>query len=464
MTKTLGRRELALAAVALALGPLGPAVSPLGATISGRAHAASRIPAFARKYRTSCQTCHVMPPRLNAFGEAFRLNGYQLPQGDADLVRDEPLTMGAPEWRDLFPDAIWPGTIPGMPPVAMRVIADYESRAHANSNFEFPHEIELLMGGTFGQGIGFFLETEWQPGSGALIQQAFVKYQNVLGFAGLPRRSLNVWVGKFDQNLLPSYRNLDRIYKNHPLWGNRRISDLRVDTAGTDRSSATRFRPQDRQPGIELNGILGRRFAYGLGLVQGVEAVQDVDNHKDLYYTVRAKVGGRALDGTLGAGPPGQIQPGPSGSWVDNAIQLEHFGYFGRQGSDEFRRYGLAARGTYGNLDVAAGYVWGTHDQPWSAAGNLELRSWFGRADYILFPWFMASVRVEDLGMTPALPSGWRITPGQQQDLQRVLPAVIMLVRPNMRVTLEGELYTRDASVAEHLRRHAFWARLDFAF
>lgn len=39
-----------------------------------------------------------------------------------------------------------------------------------------------------------------------------------------------------------------------------------------------------------------------------------------------------------------------------------------------------------------------------------------------------------------------------------------MLVRVNMRITLEGELYARDASVASDRRRNAFWARLDFAF
>ena len=34
------------------------------------------LPAFARKYKTSCATCHVGFPKLNAFGEAFRRNGY----------------------------------------------------------------------------------------------------------------------------------------------------------------------------------------------------------------------------------------------------------------------------------------------------------------------------------------------------------------------------------------------------
>lgn len=40
---------------------------------------AKAIPAFARKHTKPCQTCHVSEPKLNAFGELFRANGYQLP-------------------------------------------------------------------------------------------------------------------------------------------------------------------------------------------------------------------------------------------------------------------------------------------------------------------------------------------------------------------------------------------------
>ena len=39
---------------------------------------AAAIPAFARKYKTSCMTCHAPFPTLTAVGEAFRLNGYRL--------------------------------------------------------------------------------------------------------------------------------------------------------------------------------------------------------------------------------------------------------------------------------------------------------------------------------------------------------------------------------------------------
>ena len=39
------------------------------------------IPAFARKHGTSCTTCHVVPPKLNSFGVAFKNNGYRIPGG-----------------------------------------------------------------------------------------------------------------------------------------------------------------------------------------------------------------------------------------------------------------------------------------------------------------------------------------------------------------------------------------------
>ncbi len=37
------------------------------------------LPLFARKYNLQCTTCHFAFPRLNAFGRAFRQNGYRMP-------------------------------------------------------------------------------------------------------------------------------------------------------------------------------------------------------------------------------------------------------------------------------------------------------------------------------------------------------------------------------------------------
>ena len=38
--------------------------------------AGKAIPAFSRKYQTSCTTCHNNYPELNDFGEAFKKRGF----------------------------------------------------------------------------------------------------------------------------------------------------------------------------------------------------------------------------------------------------------------------------------------------------------------------------------------------------------------------------------------------------
>ena len=63
---------------------------------------AAAIPAFARKYETSCQTCHIAFPKLNPFGEAFRRNGYRFPSGGDELMqKQEPVQLGNDAMKDL---------------------------------------------------------------------------------------------------------------------------------------------------------------------------------------------------------------------------------------------------------------------------------------------------------------------------------------------------------------------------
>lgn len=51
---------------------------------------ADALSQWARKYKTSCFTCHTVFPRLNFYGERFLLNGYQDPDSDkpdGDLIK-----------------------------------------------------------------------------------------------------------------------------------------------------------------------------------------------------------------------------------------------------------------------------------------------------------------------------------------------------------------------------------------
>src|SRR6201997_2867230 len=91
------------------------AVLLLAMVPSGRA-----IPAFSRKYQTSCTTCHSNYPELNDFGEAFKKNGFKFPKDDETFVKEPPVLLGAEAQRENFPKVIYPGEIPGTIPIGFR--------------------------------------------------------------------------------------------------------------------------------------------------------------------------------------------------------------------------------------------------------------------------------------------------------------------------------------------------------
>ena len=79
------------------------------------------IPAFSRMYGTSCSTCHLDFPQLNDFGKAFKDAGFKFPKDDESMIKIPPVMLGAPANAELWPKAIWPGTIPGIPPIGFRM-------------------------------------------------------------------------------------------------------------------------------------------------------------------------------------------------------------------------------------------------------------------------------------------------------------------------------------------------------
>ena len=130
---------------------------------------ASAIPAFARKYQTSCQTCHIGFPKLNAFGEAFRLNGYRMPKETEDQIKMKPVSLGADAYKRMWPRAIYPSDLPGQVPLAFNVkmasvyasSVDSSGRHLTQNDFQFPQEANLFAGGTLGEHMSFLTEVTW---------------------------------------------------------------------------------------------------------------------------------------------------------------------------------------------------------------------------------------------------------------------------------------------------------------
>lgn len=428
------------------------------------------IPAFARKYRTSCSTCHTAAPKLNVLGEAFRLNGYRFPKNDALLRKDAPVPLGEDPWKDLWPRAIWPGELPGAAPIALRIQSDLgvvrDASGRTRSDLRMPHELYLLGGATLGDGIGVFAETEWTREEGLEVVQAKVEFQDVLHIA--PARALNLWVGRQNLYLFTfADRQIDQAGRESFRWQTFSPAELTAPTGGEP--SEDEFALIGTQPAIEVNGLVTSRVAYGLGISQGAgEATEDNNRRKDVYYRLRWKIGGLALNGEYPEGYSPPVKSG--GQLLDRALILEHFGYAGAEPvsggrNDDHRHFGLAARALLGRLDAGAGYVWGKFDSPWGSdpAAGLRVRSLFAKAEYQVLPWLMPSLKLErfDAETTGAdSPTGLPV-----ERHTRVIPGAIALIRQNVRGVLEAELFTRSETGQPGLRKPASaWLRLDVAF
>lgn len=187
--------------------------------IVGLSHTARAIPAFARMYGTSCSTCHIDFPKLNDFGKAFKDAGFKFPNDDAAMIKIPPVMLGAPANKELWPKAIWPGTIPGIPPIGFLMSNYFQYTGTSRSNFDsltpagsLPPFIpttdfetglfSLFSAGNFGSDIAFWVHEDLSVagGSGGL-GDAYLKFVNTSRFLKLPQNSLNLRVGQFELDL-----------------------------------------------------------------------------------------------------------------------------------------------------------------------------------------------------------------------------------------------------------------------
>src|ERR1035438_300919 len=129
------------------------------------------IPAFSRKYQTSCSTCHNNYPELNDFGLAFKKNGFKFPKDDELFVKDAPVLLGSKAQKGAFPEAIYPGEIPGSLPISFR----YEGNLNWNAkqpqviqaigyvprtDLFVPNTFTIISAGSFGQNLSFWIDDD----------------------------------------------------------------------------------------------------------------------------------------------------------------------------------------------------------------------------------------------------------------------------------------------------------------
>jgi hypothetical protein len=384
---------------------------------------AKAIPAFARKYRTSCTTCHVAIPKRNAFGEAFRRNGFVMPKGNAQLVKEEPVSLGAEAWKEVWPNTVWPGEIPASFPLAAYVQQRFTFEPLAKKGdrveFDMPHEVELLFGGAFAEYLGFFGEwIAFESGTNAVgLQRFFFQFNDVFG----KKNAFNVKVGRFEPGITSGYMNANRLTLDRPLT--------------IDYRASGDWRPRDNQAGIEINGIFGHRMEYAVGMVNGQgNTVRDPDDRKDVFARVGFKLGGLGFDGE---GAPVELKE--SDNWVDNALTVGAYTYWGSAKKtpsgrpayeNDFNRFGFDVRAGLERLELNGGLISGEDKNPFGDAKKLKHTVYFGELDYIFFPWLIGVARVNHAAS--------KLEDDDRDKYWEFNPNLTLLYRANVRFTIEG--------------------------
>lgn len=166
-------------------------------------------------------TCHVDFPKLNDFGKAFKDAGFKFPEGDEDQLKVAPVMLGAEAQKQNFPKSVWPGSIPGMPPIGLRFNTFFQLTGADRNRFNaltpagsVPQVIpgadfssglfSIFTAGNFGSSIAFWVDDDisvgGSNGAGGL-GDAYLKFVSVSRLLKLPKDSFSVRIGQFELDL-----------------------------------------------------------------------------------------------------------------------------------------------------------------------------------------------------------------------------------------------------------------------
>ncbi len=333
---------------------------------------AEAIPAFARKYDMSCTSCHTKPPRLNAFGEAFHMAGYQIPktkEGELRKKRRIGRINSEIELLNIF---------------ALRAtgnfIESYSGGKPAETNLALPREIELYFGGTFTDDISYFfnLSNEIDAIEGiennlfekktafGLGKEFFLMFDLGPALMGKPSGAMGgpmmmgpmIMVGKVDPSTNFSYSTNRQLVINNPgrVDGDGNIQRFTLapyafaskffglQTGDGKSLEVTRSVLYNTSGdfGLDVHAMAGR-FLFQAGVMQGIEAgTSDTNEKKDTYLMTRMNFGGtKYFSGSVSG----------LANWGNDTAMV------GNQLIDWFR-YGVAANVKYKLLDIYGALIW----------------------------------------------------------------------------------------------------------
>ena len=462
------------------------------------------IPAFSRQYGTSCTTCHIDFPKLNDFGKAFKDAGFKFPKDDESFLKIPPVMLGAPAQKDLWPHTVFPGTIPGLPPIGLRFNTFFQYTPASANNYNLagpaagpyvprtdfePGFFSIFTAGNFGSDIAFWVDDDLSV-SGANanggLGDGYLKFVNIGRFLKLPTDSLSLRVGQFELDLpFTQARSINITPYDIYTEANMGSSQQNVNNV---------FAIQDAAQGIELSG--GHQYGgyhYSLSIVnQNTTGTSSTapnvsspagffsdSNYKDIYarfayrFNLEKDLASRHEIQAAGATGPRDHTYLTLGTFYYEGRSAQHF--TGLNAADNttlltvrepFYRVGGDFSFNYRTFNVYGLYLYG-HDNDvlcQSATGSVvpctstpaslipgtaaKFNGGFIQADYLVLPWIMTILRYDRVQSTAdflnqAGSANYYSPVGSTRN--RVTPGVQFLIHANIKASFEYSIRPQQA-------------------
>jgi hypothetical protein len=213
---------------------------------------AEAIPAFARRYNLSCNTCHAPVPKLKPYGDDFAGSGFIIAENEKE--RDY-VTAGD--------DLLW---LNKTFPIAVRfdAFAVMEPDATVKKDLEMPFGLKLLSGGALSKKIGYYFYFFMsEAGNIAGIEDAYIHFDNIFNIP------LDVLVGQFQVCDPLMKRELRLTFEDYAIFGHR---------PGSSRTNLTYDRGLMLTYGIEKTST---DFVATITNGDGIDPANEVDEKFD---------------------------------------------------------------------------------------------------------------------------------------------------------------------------------------
>lgn len=474
------------------------------------------IPAFSRKYQTSCTTCHNNYPELNDFGLAFKKRGFKFPTDDDTFVKQEPVLLGSKAQKEAFPEAVYPGEIPGTLPIAFRYEGNFnwnssqpqpvEAAAYVpRTDLFVPNTFTIISAGSFGPNFSFWIDDDISAGgSGANggLGDGWLKYNDVGRVFGLPKDTLNVRFGQFEVDV-PFTQARTPYLSGYDVFGQINVAQnvcgqppFAAGTVCQTANNPTTLGTPQR--GIEFGGYPNDgNFVWNVAIVDGTGSAYGgstslvTRNTKDVYarasyqFNLEREAQSRHAIQAAGATGPHDHTSIRVGGFYYYGKNQQNFGgnSFGSLGltntlDEPFYRTGGDIRFKFRNKLEVYGVGMIGHDtnhllvvDSTGTVGTLlrahpvTFTGGFVAGNYWLYPWLIATMRYDFVNS----PSDFFNGVSESRTRNDFRPGYQILVRANIKIVGEytrhyGVPYTDANGNILHYRPNTFITGIDYVF